>query len=199
MSRAGVVLAAVVLAAGGLVACGGGSSDDGDAAFPDPAADCREAGGDLTTTRPRDGESEAVEIVCAPGVDISEVRVAIDGESMRVTVDLADEPMLESSVAWQLQLFLDGDEPRICGIGNVDADGATGDEPVAYAIDPATRERSTGTTCEGSLDGSTVELVFDVADGRRLLGGTHLELADAGAAPDYDESADDVVIVLPQS
>jgi hypothetical protein len=148
----------------------------------DPAADCRSAFGEGPTT-------------CGPGADITSVRVDSSGPIV-LTVELSETPHYDVDFQWLIEFLI---SDLACGLTNTSSpDGSfVGSEVLGpYGYRTLTNENAPPGTCDGSLDGTTATIIFNVQPPLgpwTIDGGTQYvetaNLDDAG-------SSDDVVIEM---
>ncbi len=158
------------------------ATSSADIDHPDPGADCRSAFGEGPAT-------------CGPGADITSVRVESSGPIV-LTIELSETPHFDADFQWLIEFAI---SDLACGLTNTSAtDGSfVGSDllgPYGYRI--LTNENAPPGTCDGSLDGSTATIIFNVQPPLgpwTIDGGTQYvetaNLDDAG-------SSDDVVIEM---
>lgn len=182
---ASLLLALALIAA----ACGGDDATTTDTSVAaagtdhlDPPADCRSAFGEGPAT-------------CGPGADITSVRVDSSGPIV-LTVELSDTPHYDADFQWLIEFSI---SDLACGLTNTSTtDGSfVGSDLLGpYGYRTLTNENAPPGTCDGSLDGTTATIIFNVQPPLgpwTIEGGTQYvetsNLDDAG-------SSDDVVIEM---
>ncbi len=158
------------------------SGDDDISDYEDPAADCRSAFGEGPTT-------------CGPGADITSIRVDRNGPIV-LTIELSDTPHYDADFQWLIEFSI---SDLACGLTNTSSpDGSfVGSEVLGpYGYRTLTNENAPPATCDGSLEGTTVTIIFNIQPPLgpwTIAGGTQYvetaNLDDAG-------SSDDVVIEM---
>lgn len=163
-----------------VAACGGGDST---IAHDDDPADCREAFGE--------GSAE-----CGPGADVTSVKIDTTGPIV-LTVELAEEPMFDTDFQWLVEFSI---SDLACGLTNTSSssEGFVGSDLIGpYGYRVLTNENAPAGTCDGSLDGTTATLVFNIQEplgAWTIAGGTQqVEIENL----DDPGSSDDVVIDIP--
>ena len=148
----------------------------------DPPADCRSAFSEGPAT-------------CGPGADITSVRVDSSGPIV-LTVELSETPHYDVDFQWLIEFSI---SDLACGLANTSsADGSfLGSDLLGpYGYRTLTNESAPPGTCDGSLDGNTATIIFNIQPPLgpwTIAGGTQYvetaNLDDAG-------SSDDVVIEM---
>ena len=148
----------------------------------DPAADCRAAFSEGSAT-------------CGPGADITSVRVDRTGPIV-LTIELSDTPHYDTDFQWLIEFSI---SDLACGLTNTStSDGRfVGSDLLGpYGYRTLTNENAPPGTCDGSLDGTTATIIFNIQPllgPWTIAGGTQYvetaNLDDAG-------SSDDVVIEM---
>jgi hypothetical protein len=171
--RHGIVVIALVFAA-----CGGDASTSVEQS--DPLDDCRSA----FATGP---------VACGPGADITSVAVDPTGP-ISVIIELAEPPQYSATFQWLAEFTV---SDLACGITNTEStgEGYVGSDTLGpYGYRELTNEDAPAGTCEGSLDGTTATITFNVQPPLgpwTIVGGTqHVEIDNL----DDNGSADDVVV-----
>jgi len=165
--------------------CTSGDSASDETNTVDPTADCRSAFG----TGPA---------ACGPGADITSIEVDGTGPIV-LTVELSETPQYDIDFQWLVEFSV---SDLACGLTNTEftEEGTVGSDligPYGYRI--LTNEDAPPGTCEGSLDGRTAIITFNIQPPLgpwSIAGGTqHVEIANR----DDDGSSDDVVIEITPS
>ncbi len=195
--RATAVLSVFVLVAAACGGSGGTDSPPTTATTPatgpapprlvpvehrDPAGDCRSAF----------AEGPAA---CGPGADIAAIQIDPAGPIV-VIVELATPPHYDIDFQWLAEFVV---SDLACGITNTSStdSGFVGSEEIGpYGYRVLTNENAPPGTCDGSLDGTTATIVFNIQAPQgpwSVAGGTqHVEIQNL----EDDGSADDVVVEM---
>jgi hypothetical protein len=148
----------------------------------DPPADCRAAFAEGP-------------VACGPGADIAAIAIDPSGPII-VTIELAEAPQFDLDFQWLVEFSV---SDLACGITNTSSTGqgfVGSDEIGPYGYRVLTNEDAPPGTCDGSLDGATATLIFNVQAPRgpwTVTGGTqYVEIQNL----DDNGSADDVVVEM---
>ncbi len=128
-----------------FAACGG---DDGTISHEDADADCRSAFGEGL-------------VECGDGADIISVGIDAIGPVV-LTIEMSETPHFNTDFQWLVEFSI---SDLACGLTNTETtdEGIAGSDligPYGYRI--LTNEDAPLGTCEGSLDGTTATLIFNI-------------------------------------
>lgn len=163
-----------------VAACGG---DSATISHDDPPEDCRSAFGEGS-------------VECGAGADITSVRIDPTGPIV-ITIEVSEPPRFDADIQWLVEFSI---SDLACGLTNTTSTGSgyVGSDTLGpYGYRLLTNEDPPAGTCDGSLDGTTATLTFNVQRPQgpwAVTGGTqHVEIANL----DDDGSSDDVVVEIP--
>jgi hypothetical protein len=143
--------------------------------------------------------------LCDPGADVESIRLARDGETVLIDIELDSAPPIGPDVVWGVEFNAASTEGRVCGLANSVDGGEPGESLTAYGFDPAfglselTRKALPEGVCRASLDGSVIRFVVDMANQDpsepfRVVGLVRLLSSDDSRVGSEDDFGFDVLL-----
>lgn len=132
-------------------------------------------------------------VACGPGADITSVSVDRTGPIV-LTIELSEPPQYDDAFQWLAEFQISS---LACGLTNtvpIEGRYVTTPDLGSYGFNVITNESAPDGTCEGSLEGTTATIIFNIQPPPgpwTVAGGTqYVEIENQ----DDDGSSDDVVI-----